>query len=461
MRVLRALLYLAVGLLLGVNISLATAETIAATATTSAVDPYYTGATCTQTFYNLCGLTPQDAQNCVDTGGTQWKTLPWGGTMPAPWTKLGNCGGGAQAAIWKRVGATPACSGGAVLSNDSCVTYTCPTTGNWTLSGSTCTRDDCPAGQTRSTSGACILMPNCIGLQTWTEADPVCRCNATSFNAQAHGEAWIEGTGSLADASTGCADGCKFNLGFGLGGGGKWSAVRGSMTGETCGGTTAVPAKDPIPNHPPKCAAGEGVLTSTSGTVACVPSGTPDARVPAVEVAKKVETFPDNSTKTTETATTTDPLTGVKTVSVSITSTGGQSGTAGTSTSSESTGTGATGTGDGSGAGDGDCDPRKDFCGGPGTGGLYEGKGKTMQSVMQSFKDGVSGSPIGQAATSFLTVTTPGGGCPHWVASVAWFNWSLDIGQYFCTAEAISALNLFGVVLFAVVSFLAFKWAIL
>lgn len=446
MRMARAFLYLVVGLLLGVNISLSYAETIPATSQPKFLDwnnqpAFYDAAAASNclgyiqlnfTTYNYSSYTKVDpslpangATYCNGTHKTTGAASSWQIT-------LGAAGSG----------------------------YSCPTGQNWTLSGSTCTRPDCVAPATRQANGTCFAAPNCVGLQTWTEADPVCRCNAAAFNSQAHGEAWISGTGDLG-ASTGCADGCKFNTGFGLGGGGKWTAIRGSMTGETCGGTTAVPSKEPIPNHPPKCAASEGVLTSSSGTVACVPAGTPDARVPAVAVTKKVETFPDNTTKTTETATTTDPLTGVKTISVSVTSTGGQSGTAGTATSSESSGTGATGTGEGVQSGDGDCDPTSDFCGGPGTGGLYEGKGKTMESVMQSFKDGVSASPIGQAATSFLTVTTPGGSCPQWVASVAWFNWSLDLGQYFCTAEAINALNLFGVVLFAVVSFLAFKWAIL
>lgn len=197
-------------------------------------------------------------------------------------------------------------------------------------------------------------------------------------------------------------------------------------------------------------------MTSSSGTVACVPAGTPDARVPAVNSTKKVETYADNSTKTTETTKTTDPATGVADERVTVTSTGGLSGTAGTSSSVQTSSSSGNGSG-----GDGTCDPKKDMCGSPGTGGLYTKKSKTVASVVGDFKNGVMSSGIGAAATGFFTVTVPGGACPSWVVNVAYLNTSVDLSQYFCTATALSMMNLVGSVLLFVAGFVGFRWAIL
>jgi len=133
-----------------------------------------------------------------------------------------------------------------------------------------------------------------------------------------------------------------------------------SYSGQTCTDTAPTPAPAPpaestapvVPAHQPKCAAGEGVLTSDTGTVACVPAGVPDTRTPIYTETKTVETFPDGSTKTTTTGTTTDPGTGATATNTTSTSTGGLSGTAGTTTTSSGT---SSGTGEGGGAG-GECE---------------------------------------------------------------------------------------------------------
>lgn len=74
-------------------------------------------------------------------------------------------------------------------------------------------------------------------------------------------------------------------------------------------------------------------MTSSSGTIACVPSGSPGSNPPVIRKEKTVEPYPDGSSKITDTTITRDPATGVevKTVSVTITpGTNGQPGSAGT-----------------------------------------------------------------------------------------------------------------------------------
>lgn len=86
--------------------------------------------------------------------------------------------------------------------------------------------------------------------------------------------------------------------------------------GYECTAEGTVPSTaDPVPPTPekkPPCADGEGVLTSSSGTVACVPPGTPGSAPPNVTKDKEVVKNPDNSTTEKETTTTTDPQTGAQ-----------------------------------------------------------------------------------------------------------------------------------------------------
>jgi len=135
------------------------------------------------------------------------------------------------------------------------------------------------------------------------------------------------------------------------------------------------------PKEPP-CGASEGVLTSSSGKVACIPEGTPSPRKPDVKVREKTETYPDNSKKTTTETKTTDPKTNASHTHTTTTSTGGMAGPAGTTEGKESE------TGDGNG-GDGDGDCEGDDCGEgeyepgefPETEGLYTKK----------YEDGIQG----------------------------------------------------------------------
>lgn len=449
MRSIRLLVYFAIGLVLGGLATLSHAETINATLSTSHYK--WVNTSWCSYFGQPCaaadGLPWETVNKAVADKMAQQNAATCTTYYPEPAASSGNNG----CTCLRYDNVTMQCAtGGAVRGG---ALYECPTGQNWTLSGTTCTRPDCPSGETRQSDGSCL--------------NPCASKANTSVTTQFK----VTGDGTAVGGST-CDGGCAatvskkgepaYTCSFGAGGLGICFETIGytlSYSGQVCTGAPPAPPASEAPqvnSHKPKCNAGEGVLTSTSGTVACVPAGTPDTSTPVVKTSTKTETYPDATTKTTTTTTTTDPKSGASDITSTVVSTGGQSGTAGTTSSNE-----VTGNSSGASGGDGTCDPKKDFCGGPGTGGLYAKKTKTMQSVMQSFKDGVSASPIGQAATGFLTVSTPGGTCPHWVASVAWFNWSLDLGQYFCTAEAITFLNLFGVVIFAVVSFTAFKWAIL
>lgn len=332
--------------------------------------------------------------------------------------------------------------------------WQCPSTGGWTLNGTQCTRPDpsaCTGKDQTPPSYAWVsyfkeqspfgyrCLDGCKVAQSGPVSHPTMNPNGDTYVGGTHDFHALMKTQYFSEECT--------------------VGESGAIAPEP----TVDPAKIPPPTiKEPKCAATEGVLTSSSGKVACVPQGTVEARTPVVKTEKKTETFADNSTRTTETVKTTDPATSVTHTGTTVTSTGGQSGTAGTSTSSGTESTNSSGTGTAAdGEGDGACDPTKDFCGGPGTSGLYEKKSKTVASVVGDFKTGIMSSGIGSAMTGFFTVSTPGGSCPSWVVDVAFLNTTLNLSQYFCTATAISMMQLVGAVLMFVAAFVGFRWAIL
>lgn len=235
--------------------------------------------------------------------------------------------------------------------------YTCPAGQNWTLSGQTCTRPDCVAPATRMPDGTC--------------GDP---CAARAQDAPVTG--WYPsavGQPSL-ESSQYCDSGCTVGLNASPTGTSyankttRWQQYSKVQLGYSCtGGLASVPSSGTAglqPVEPPKnppCAASEGVLTSSSGTVACVPSGVPGASTPVVTKTKETTPYPDGSAKVTETTTTRDPATGVEQKSVSTTispATGGGAGQAGTpgTTAGPTTTTGTTSGGDPTKPGD------SDFC---------------------------------------------------------------------------------------------------
>lgn len=109
----------------------------------------------------------------------------------------------------------------------------------------------------------------------------------------------------------------------------------GMKTGGTCSQSTIPEAGTPpqVVKKAPPCDANQGVMTSSSGTVACVSEGTPSSNKPIVSRKSNTQTFPDGSTMTTETTVTRDPATGAEVTSEKITrtpATGGGTGAAGT-----------------------------------------------------------------------------------------------------------------------------------
>jgi hypothetical protein len=117
----------------------------------------------------------------------------------------------------------------------------------------------------------------------------------------------------------------------------RWQQYQLVQLGYSCASglpsTPAVSPPDKTPVEPPKktpCASGEGVLTSSTGSVNCVPSGVPGAATPVVTNSKDVQVHPDGSKKTTETITTRDPQTGAESKDQNITVTPKPDGTPGT-----------------------------------------------------------------------------------------------------------------------------------
>lgn len=373
-------------------------------------------------------------------------------------------------------------SSGAVQSQVQISTVTgktCPANQNWTLSGGFCTRPDCVAPQIRQSDGTCTT--TCVAGQTkevsyfsgkWAV------CDKQSAGCL---------TGTLSVPSTYCDGKCVYSLADSINSApavagatvDKPSPVyvykNGTNTGQTCtvADNTSAPAPPTIPQKAPPCAPGEGVLTSSSGTVKCVPSATP-GNTPTVSTKTKVDTFSDGSKKTTTTTTTTDPVSGSTNTSDSVNTTGagggstpGQAGTPGSS-SSNSDASNTKGTANEPGQKDqkGDCqiEPDAPHCRefkSPGTDGLYQKKEKTMDSVFSTFSSTVKGSSLGSAASGFFNVSSPSGSCPNWSLTVPFLNVQLDGASFFCSGSILAAMDGAGAVLLALATYIAFTWAFL
>lgn len=229
-------------------------------------------------------------------------------------------------------------TGGFATRSGGPVQYTCPEGQNWTLSGSTCTRPDCAAGETRQADGTC-LNP----CQSRSEQPPV-----LSWFKSTVGGPTLEGGGY-------CDGGCSVALNPSATGtsynNGKEKIQRYEVVvlPTSCTEGKAVPTAGatppPEPPKQPVCLPTEGVLTSTSGKVYCVPPGVETQSVPIVRKESTTANYPDGSTKTTETTYTKDPVSQVQDTRQTITSTpasgggAGIAGTPGTTSTSGSTGT--------------------------------------------------------------------------------------------------------------------------
>lgn len=482
MKMLRVLLLLVVGCLSGLSTSVS-AETIPATSSgTSPVQGYTRVVGGSNKWYNTLEALCTSQNRTVSSNGS----YPDGCCYDA---SSGICfGPGGQ------VSRCPAADGADVVWPVGGVCqpyYSCPSGQGWTLSDTQCTRPDCVAPQVRQSDGTCAAPAQQCDMWPGTESTPT---NQPANCSCPPGTKW--NVGCRKTCGGGITPGQSVNAGWDMvipkgqveacwGGcgiqhvAGPYSILKdgskmapATYTGWACSGNgpgTQDPSGTPAPDttkkdkaaqHDPKCGANEGVVTVSTGKLLCLPAGT-DVSVPQVQTKIKTETFSDNSTKTTETTITIDPATSVSDTRSTITATGGLSGTAGTSSSVETSGSNSSGTGTGTDGKDGTCDPKKDFCGGPTTTGIYTKKTKTVESVMTTFKDGVIASPIGSAITGFFNVTVSSGSCPDWSVDVPVLATRLDIGQHFCTANAIAMMELAGNVLLIGFSIVAFRWAIL
>ncbi len=318
----------------------------------------------------------------------------------------------------------------------------------------------CPADK-RNWNGQCL--EPCKSLQNVNQTTGECECsNRVVLGIQENVD--TSGEGSIPDSQ--CIGGCQFAIGDGIGLGGQfWYARREGATGQTC--TTDSNKNDqPMPEtKKPPCDAGQGVMTSSSGTVACVPEGVPGAKPPAVEQKEKKEVFPDGSQRNTTETKTTDTNTGASHTHTTSTSTGGQAGSAGTSTTTEddkATGTGGVGTSDQE--GDGDCEGSD--CGtGEGfkmpEGDLYEEGERTIRQVIDEFVQGMKSAPIIQAATEFFDIGAMPASCGGMTAAIPVVDVQLSLDEYLCGDGANMIMQIAGVVVLAMAAFAAWRIAFL
>lgn len=495
MRTLRLFAYFLIGVLLSVSTVLAYAETIAATYIPPGADTveptkaYESYGVRYATFNCTAIVTDWPAGSC--------------GSLEPTYAVEGYCGRFFNNSYCsnKAVQAVRTCATGYSLVNNMCVNqvaqYKCPAGQNWTLSGQTCTRPTCVAPQVMQADGTCLETCPIYGVvapDSQGATKPAsCSCPA--------GTAWSAydgcrktctgpwGAGQVANGgfdlilgkgeTEGCTSGCGFQHRAGpfdvYANGSR--AAPGTYTGWSCAGNGVgtAPAAEPAPNtpavnpadkKPPVCGPGEGVITSSSGNVLCLPPGTPATTQPKVEKEKKVETYPDGTQKTTEQTKTTDPNTGATHTGTTSTSTGktdgtaGQAGPVGTVTSN-GTGGAVDGNGDGSPDEDGDCDPREKMCSKPELGKLYEKKEKTIEGVLGKFTMDMKATPIGEAIETTLDITVPGGSCPALSVNIAYLNTTIDLAPYICNPTAIQYLETMGDILKIVVGYIALTWVFL
>lgn len=215
----------------------------------------------------------------------------------------------------------------------------------WVQTGSSCTRPDCVAPQVRNAStGVCEApLDPCAGKETQPAV--------TGWYPSA------VGTPSL-ESSQYCSGGCTVALNASPTGTQyankttRWQQYSQVQLGFACAaGVGTAPAaglpekSPPEPPKPPVCPAGDGVLTSSTGAVHCVPSGTPGSAPPIVSKTQETQNFPDGSKKITDTTTTRDSQTGAEVKNQNVTNTPstaggtGEAGTPGTTTNKTSSST--------------------------------------------------------------------------------------------------------------------------
>lgn len=400
-RLIRQLLWFAVGVLLSSWVVFSHAETISASyQTVSPSSAWRLTAPSQTTTYGSCAelLSPCQAVYPTATGLMAHQS---GTACQIETIDAGYCTGAFQTSC--QVGYTFNSGDGLCHSNGP----VCPSGGNWTLEGSNCIRPDCDDGQIRGQDGVCgcplgktlvggmcvTLCPSgyhvhspdngtcekdCFGDQR-ENTDRSCGCDAGR-------KSYYLGTQSQAAAfqNTGdCVNGCQQKASFfGVPFGGGW-ITSGTTTGAACAGVTSVsgvvkatippPAPPVVPtpeqpadprttsknnSDPDSCASAGGIYYSTGGVGKCA-SPTPDNAMDKQKLTSGTKTGvqqnPDGSSIETnvQQQTVSDGQGGTKTITVkTITSKDPGGNVTGTTTTTESSG-GTLGGGGGGGTGDG------------------------------------------------------------------------------------------------------------
>lgn len=208
---------------------------------------------------------------------------------------------------WQNIGwivRVTSCPDGTDPVNGHC--YTCPDS-TWTLTGSTCTHPD-PCGVNEQTT-----FPGNAGWSICSGYGLECSTGGGGQPYQMP-ESICDGSCvvSVTDVQTGS---CSAPPGSSPDNPQPISCVfMGMKTGASCSQSTIPEAGTPptIVKKVPPCDAADGVMTSSSGSVKCVPSGTPTARKPLVTKSTVTKVNADGSVTTIETTTTRDPLTGAE-----------------------------------------------------------------------------------------------------------------------------------------------------
>lgn len=328
MKEFRLFLYFLIGFLLSVNVELAFSETISATPGQGAVPLYG------PRYYannNSAAGRFDSAEKACSTAYPGRVTIPTGNALTTyPGTSI-------QALCKNTIGTSQDfitgemwCPSGTSWSSGACrgTIYTCPS-GYTLINTNQCYKPDCPMYGTSSGDSAGAAAPagcECPSGSKWMPGGG-CRktCDKAAGEAPWGDPALVYPAGSSSSCYAGCVVQPKSDE-YHQFPDGRRSYNKSTSEGWACDTAATAPNKPEMPEAPklpdgkpskpnPACGEGEGVVTSSSGRVGCVPQGTPENKLPASntpEVTKRKETITDsNGNETTKEVTRVkDPSTG-------------------------------------------------------------------------------------------------------------------------------------------------------
>lgn len=190
--------------------------------------------------------------------------------------------------------------------------YSCPAGGTRIYATDTvCTRSDCAPGQHYNAAGQCIA--DCVS-PAIQQSDGTCS-NPCEGNETAQ-KTYQTRSPVLSVGNVICSNGCEWmiswsSVGYDCGFGGDVglcypaTLVQIMKTPTACSSPTPDPPPvPPVDARRPPCQIGQGVITSTSGRVMCLPGGTAGTETPKTGTKTTTKTNADGSKTVTETTTT-------------------------------------------------------------------------------------------------------------------------------------------------------------